>query len=233
MSLGPALLAALLAAPLSAASRAPQGSVEACLAEAARQPRTAFEVAVSTYPTVIERRLSIKEINRLRTVKPPPKTVAHGLSVSDFRLRYTTKSEATCWQPGGHTCAWIGSVVVDLTPEAVRIYIPKEYPPDSCESKQLLLHEMEHERLSRRELLKTADMMRFALAHTKNLPGPLTPINASSPEQAYSRLKLMVDQVVRPIYEDFMRNIRSQQERLDDPESYRRLGESCPGWRRD
>jgi hypothetical protein len=226
------LLAALLVGPLSMAFGAPAGSVEACLESAALQPRTVFDVVISSYPTVVERGLSIKEINRLRPVKPPPKTVAHGISVADYRLRFTTKSEATCWQPGGRTCAWLGSVVADLTPSAIRIYIPKEYPPDGCESKQLLLHEMGHERLHRRELLKAADRMRLALSLAKDLPGPLTPINASSPEEAYARLQLMVDRVVRPIYEDFLKAIEKEQAALDNPDEYRRLGEACSGWKR-
>ena len=232
MNLRLALAAAFLAAAIPAASGAPSGRAAACLEAAPLQPGTVFDVVVATYPTVVERRLNIKEINGIRPIQLPPKAVAHGLSVADFRLRYTTKSEGEGLEPGGHTCAWVGGVAVDLTPEVIRIYIPSEYAPNSCESKQLLLHEMEHERLSRRELLNTAGMMRFALAHTKNLPGPGTPISAATPEEAYARLKRMVDQVVRPIYEDFLKNIRSQQERLDDPETYRRLGESCSGWRR-
>ncbi|MFI5350577.1 MAG: hypothetical protein ACHQ2Z_13605 [Elusimicrobiota bacterium] len=227
-----ALLAALLAAPLSAAARGPAGSVEACLESAALQPRTVFEVVVGTYPTVVERRLDIKGINRMRRVEPPPKTIAHGLSIADFSLRYTTKSEATCWQPGGHTCAWLGSVVVDFTPKAIRIYIPKEYRPDSCESKELMLHEMEHERLHRQRVLETADKMRAALARAKTLPGPQTPINASTPDEAYSRLKLKVDDIVRPIYEEFLKKIEVEQEALDSQETYRRLGASCSGWKR-
>ena len=222
---------ALLAAPL-AADAAPAGSVAACLESAALQPRTVFDVVVSAYPTVIERRLSIKEINRLRQSVPPPKTVAHGLSVADYRLRYTVKSEATCWQPGGHACAWLGSVVVDLTPQSIRVYIPSEYKPKSCESKELLLHEMEHERMHRRELDMLAGRMRLALSRAKNLPGPLTPINAATPDEAYARLKIMVDKVVRPIYEDFLKTIEMRQEALDNPETYRSLGEKCSGWKR-
>lgn len=233
MRSAPALIAVLLAAPLAAAARAPEGSVAACLESAALQPRTVFEVVVGTYPTVVERRLNIKEINRLRKIVPPPKTIAHGLSVADYRLRYNTKSEATCWQPGGHTCAWLGSVVVNLTPDDIRVYIPKEYPPDSCESKELLLHEKEHEQLHREGIQRTAEKMRAALAHARNLPGPLTPINAATPDEAYARLKLMVDEVVRPIYEDYLKTIEAQQEALDSPETYRRLGDSCPGWKRN
>jgi hypothetical protein len=232
LRLRPALLAALLAAPPLARARAPEGSVAACLESAALQPRTVFDVVISSYPTVVERRLNIKGINRLRAVKPPSKSPAHGLSVADYRLRYTVKSEATCWHPGGHACAWLGSVVVDLTPEAIRIYIPSEYRPDSCESKALLLHEMEHERRHHRALAKAAERMRLALSRDKNLPGPLTPINASSPEEAYIRLKLMVDKVVRPIYEDFLKASAAEQESLDNPDAYQSLGDSCSGWKR-
>jgi hypothetical protein len=228
---GPALLAALLAAPLSAAA-APAGSVEACLESAALQPRTVFDVVVSSYPTVVERRLNIPEINRIRPVQLPPKAIAHGLTMAHFSLRYNVKNEATSGLPGGRVCAWIGSVVVNLTPDAVRIYIPKEYAPNSCESKQLMLHEKGHERLFRRGLENAIVELRYTLAHAENLPGPLTPIIMGSPAGAYARLKLMVDKVVRPFYEDFLAKTRLEQESLDDPETYRRLGDSCAGWKR-
>jgi hypothetical protein len=233
LSIRTALIAALLAAPLSAAAGAPAGSVAACLEAAALQPRTVFEVVVGTYPTVVERRLDINEINRIRPVRLPPQAIAHGLSIADYRLRYNVKSEATCWEAGGHACVWLGSVVVDLTPESIHIYIPKEYGASSCESQALLLHEREHESLHRAGIQKAAEKMRLALARAKNLPGPLTPINAANPEEAYARLKLMVDKIVRPIYEDYLKTSRAEQDSLDNLETYRRLGDACPGWRRN
>ena len=231
---GPALIAALLWAPLSAAAgpSAPAESVEACLESAALQPRTVFDVVVATYPTVIERRLSISEINRIRPVQLPPKAVAHGLTVADYHLRYNVRSEVASGTPGGPFCAWLKSVVVNMTPEAIGIYIPKEYKPNSCESKQLLLHELEHERLFRKGLADAIDKLRLILANAKSLPGPLTPINAATPHEAYARLKAMADQVVHPAYDDFIAKTKLEQESLDTPETYRALGERCSGWKR-
>jgi hypothetical protein len=232
MSFRPALIAALLAAPPIAAARAPAGSVAACLEAASLQPRTVFEVVVGTYPTVVERRLDINAINHIRPVRLPPQAIAHGLSVADYRLRYNVKSDATCWEAGGHACVWLGSVVVDLTPDSIRIYIPKEYRPNSCESTALLLHERQHEALHRAGIKNAAQKMRLALARAEDLPGPLTPISAANPEEAYARLKLMVDKVVRPIYEDYLRKSQAEQDSLDTLETYRRLGEACPAWKR-
>ncbi|MFI5361868.1 MAG: hypothetical protein ACHQ49_07855 [Elusimicrobiota bacterium] len=223
---------AFLASPVAASAAAPPGSVKACLDAAAAQPRTVFDVVVGTYPTVVERRLAIGEINGIRPVRLPPQAIAHGLSIADYRLRYHVKSEATCWEPGGHACVWLGSVVVNLTPDSIRIYIPKEYPADGCESKALLLHEREHERLHRRGIERAAEAMRAALSRAKNLPGPLTPIGAANPDDAYARLKTLVDKVVRPIFEDFLRASQAEQDALDTPATYRRLGAACSGWKK-
>ena len=117
MRIRPLLLCALLTAPLARAAGAPDDAdadVAACLASAAKHPRTVFDVVVGTYPTVVERRLDIEGINRLRLSRPPQAFLAHGLCVADYRLTYATKNEATCWKPGGHTCAWLGSVTVVL-----------------------------------------------------------------------------------------------------------------------
>jgi hypothetical protein len=227
-----AALAVLLGAALPAAARAQDPSLAACLESAAHQPRTVFEVVISTFPTVVERRYFLREINRLRSTQTSPGALAHGLCVANYRLRYSTRTEATCWRPGGHACAWLGKVVVDLTPDDIHVYIPKEYPSQSCESKQLLLHEFEHEELHRRRLAQLVDRMRLALARAKNLPGPTEPINAATPEEAHARLKRVVDAVLRPIYRNYLKEIQVEQETLDDPESYRRLGDKCSGWKR-
>jgi hypothetical protein len=232
LKLLPALIAALLsAAPVFAADGLPQ-TAAACFEQAALQPRTVFDVVVATYTTVVERGRSIREINVIRPIHLPPQAIAHGLTLADFRVNSTTRSEATRWGPDGRVCAWIGGVVVNLTPGSLRIYIPQEYRPKSCESKQLLLHEMEHERLFRQGLEKAVERMRFALAHAPNLPGPLTPVDAAASHEAYVRFKAMVEEVVRPVFDDFVRQARLEQEALDTPETYRRLGESCSGWKR-
>jgi hypothetical protein len=202
-----------------------------CVAAAAKEPRTHFEVLVGTYPTVVDRGLSLAEINRLHRKNAPPKGVVHGYSLANYRLRYTTRSQSTHWPFGGRACAWLGSVVVDLTPEGISVYIPREYAPDSCESRQLLAHEMEHERLHRAKLEEIAKRMRRLLTRAQGLPGPSEPVTAKSPKEAYGLLQSTVDKEVRPLYEEFLEAIELDQRGLDDSEHYRRLGESCSGWK--
>jgi hypothetical protein len=232
LKLRSALLAALLATPLPAVAGPILASAEACFDAAALQPRTVFDVVVSAYPTVFERRLSIKEINRIRPARLPPQAIAHGLSMADFGLRSTVKSEVIGWGPNGSVCAWIGKVTVNLTPESIRIYIPTEYPPGGCESNALSYHELEHEELYRRAVLKAADSLRFALAHARDLSGPAAVIDAAGSDAASILLKRKVDAVVRPIYDGLIKGSRRDQDDLDSPETYRRLGASCSGWKR-
>jgi|GEM_PF-2427004 len=203
-----------------------------CRAEAAQRPPPSFSVVVSTYATIVDRSLDIEGIHRLRTAPAARNIFAHGLCVADYQLRYVTKTEAACWRPGGRAAAWLDSLVVDLTPVDIRIYIAKEYPPGGCESTQLMLHEQEHETVHRRELAKLAVRMRDALANSKSLPGPQTAIDASDLPQARARLKAAVDAVVRPLYAEYLKGIEALQQDVDDPEEYRRLGASCPGWKR-
>ncbi len=184
-----ALFAAIWFAPLVSAAEGVPESAAACFEQAALQPRTVFDVVAATYTTVVERGLSIREINVIRPVHLPPQAIAHGLTLADFRVNSTTRSEATRWGPDGRVCAWIGGVVVNLTPASLRIYIPKEYRPNSCESRQLLLHEMEHERLFRLGLERAVEKMRFALAHARDLPGPLTPVDAAGSRGSLSPLQ--------------------------------------------
>jgi hypothetical protein len=233
MSLRSALIAAALAAPLSVSAQEPlAASAAACFRQAARQPPAVLEVVVSSYPAVVERGLTITQINFIRPVSLPPQAIAHGLSMIEFGFRSSTKSEMITWGPDGRVCAWIGKVVVNLTPGPVRIYIPKEYAPATCESKVLFLHELEHEKLFRRAVREAANRMRAALRGDPMLSGPLAPIDAAGPEEAYARLKRSVEAVSRPIFTELVKNSRRDQKSLDNPETYRRLGASCSEWKR-
>jgi hypothetical protein len=192
-----------------------------------------YTVLVSTYPTAVERGLSIAEINRLRTQSLPAFARAHGLSVAEYSLQTIVREEETGSGADRRLCAWISSVVVKLTLQSVRIYIPSEYPPGGCESEHLLLHEKEHERLFRRAVERTVAKMRLALARAADLPDEPTPVDASDGGKARARLKRRVDGVVRPIYEDLLRTSAAEQRELDSPETYRRLSASCSGWKRN
>jgi hypothetical protein len=226
------LASALLAAPLAAAAADLAATAPECFAQAALQPKTEVEVVVSAYPTVFERRLDIPGINRLRPSQLSARVVAHGLSIADFAIRSTTKSETISWGRDGRVCAWVSKVSVDLTPESIRIYIPKDYPPGRCESDALSRHELEHEELFRRAVLRAADRMRDALARAPELAGPKVAIDAAGPAEASARLRRAVEHVVRPIYLNMIRISREEQDELDSPETYSRLGARCTGWKK-
>jgi hypothetical protein len=233
------LLARVLAAPAAGAS-APTpaepapffASAAECFEAASRQPRAVFDVVVSSYPTVFERGLTIKEVNVLRSVPLPPVAVAHGLSMIDFGVRSKTKTEVLSWGRDGRVCAWAAKVFVDLTPSPIRIYIPSEYPPGRCESNTLSRHELLHEALFRAAVDRAARRLRDAFAHASSLAGPAAAIDAAAPEDAYARLRGETELIVRPIYRQLVQESRRDQEGLDSDETYRALGAACSGWKR-
>lgn len=221
---------ALGAALLAAAGAASAGEPEAACRPASAST-TVFEVVVGSFPTVIDRTRNIDQVNRLRSsdMRHPP--LAHGLSVAEYHLRDVVQSDAARTWPGGRTCAWLSRVTVDMTPDAIRVYIPKEYPPRSCEYEALVAHEMEHARLHRRRLKEAAERVRLALARATGLAGPHTPLAAETPQEAYALLQSQVEGVVLPIYDEFLKSIAAEQQALDDAEHYRRLGAACSHWK--
>lgn len=197
--------------------------------EAART-RPLIEVAVGSFQTVVDHTRSIADIDRAYPVKKPKGLLSQGLTVAEYRLHYSADLEGACDKGCKAACAWVGAFTVDLTPVAVRILVPREYEPGSCEYDQLMKHEGGHDRLHRRRLSELADKMRAALAQIESEPDLVGPIEARDRKAAFDILTARMERVMRPIYDAHIASLRADNALLDSPAEYKRLGRACRDW---
>lgn len=218
-----ALLAALIAAPAFPASRACRDSAPA--------PR--IRVQVSNFPTVVEHAKGLREINEMLPVKTPKHLLTQGRTIADYRLRYQTDFDGACADKDcASACAWIRAIAVDVTPVAVRVYIPREYRMGSCEYEQLMRHERGHDLLHRRRIGELARDMRAAAERIKpreHIDGPVRPAERDA---AVERLKERMRSALQTVYEAHLARVKAENDRLDTPREYRRMGRRCRGWKR-
>lgn len=189
-------------------------------------------VTASPFATVIRHDLSLDGVAHLpgtETLGPGGKL--QGMTVVHHQLSYKTAIAVTERLLPGPRCAWIEKLTVDMTPDKIEIYVPSDYPEDSCEYREILAHERLHEETHRDVLAQSADDMRRALAKAKYLPARGTPLEVSGRPEAERRIEAMIDKITKPVYEDFKRTLKARQAVIDLPENYRWTASRCSNWK--
>ena len=221
--------AAVLLLAAAACGRGPAAG-PACPHDLSLERSPEFRVLVSSVPTAVRRDLDFAGLSRLAGVETVGGKL-EGLTVVDYRLAVRTDLELSRSRAGPQSCAWLKSLTVDLTPASIVIYVPRDYAPDSCESEEILAHERRHEEIHRRLLDEAAESVRRALSKFDRLPARGTPLAVSDRAEAGRRIDALVDGAVKPVYDDFQRELAKEQAVLDTPENYRWTSLRCPRWK--
>lgn len=154
---------------------------------------------------------------------------AQGLTEVRHQLAFRTLVKAETSR--GRVCVWFEQVNVDLTPASVQIFVPREYPEDSCEYLAVLAHEREHERVHHERLTAAAREIEEALAAAKWLPARGNPFEAADRAEAEAALTAKIRKVVTPVYEKYKEDLTLAQAELDKPELYQWVSKRCAGWK--
>ena len=207
------------------------GGGPACPHDLERNRTADSSVVVSSIATVVRHDLSLEEVSRLPGIETLGPGKLQGLTVVRHRLGYKTGIALTHPLFGGPRCAWIEKLTLDITPEKIEIFVPSEYPEDSCEYQQILAHERQHEDTHRDALAQAADDLRRALAKADYLPARGTPLAVADRPEAERRIEAMVDKFAKPVYDGFMETLKERQAVIDLPENYRWVARRCANWK--
>ena len=189
-------------------------------------------VVVSPIETIVRHDLSLAAVAALpgtETLGPGGKL--QGLTVVRHQLRYKTAIAVTSPLFGGPRCAWLEKLTVDVTPDKIEIYVPSEYPEESCEYQQILLHERSHEETHRDALAQASGDLRMALAKAEELPARGAPLTVADRPEAERLIEAMVDKATKPVYAEFQRTLKERQAVIDLPENYRWVARRCSNWK--
>lgn len=185
-----------------------------------------FRVMVSAATPEVRHGLSLKEIAKLpgaaRGLKTQGMTVIKHSMATHTRFS-TTKGAASVY-------AWFDDVILEVSVSSTIIYIPKEYPPDSCEYEAVLAHERLHGRAARAQAALLAEKLETTLSVCEGLPTRFDPVIATNFDAAAETLKIAVAKVVDPVYERYEKDEAAVQASLDRPDPYDAVYKKCSGW---
>jgi hypothetical protein len=204
----------------------------ACPQDPDLERRASSTVVLSAFTTIVRHDLSLAALAALPgTESLGPGGKLQGLTVVHHQLSYKTAIAVTSPLFGGPRCAWLEKVTVDVTPDKSEIFVPSEYPEESCEYQQILLHERSHEETHRDVLAQSVDDMRRALVKEEDLPAHGTPLTVADRPEAERLIEAMVDKATKPVYADFQRTLKERQAVIDLPENYRWVARRCSNWK--
>lgn len=187
-----------------------------------------IKVRADHRPAVLRHDLGLAEIARLADGSSGAGRT-QGLTVVDNQLAFRTLVNMETSR--GRTCVWFDEVGVDLTPASVRIYVPREYPVDSCEYLAVLEHEREHESVHQERLAAAAVEIERALTDARWLPARGNPLETEDRATAEAALNAKIRKVVTPVYESYKRELGRAQADLDRPDLYQWVAKRCAGWK--
>jgi hypothetical protein len=179
-------------------------------------------------PAVLRRDMSLAEI-MAEARGSTGGAKAQGLTEVEHQLAFRTlvNSETT----RGRTCVWFDEVTVDMAPRSVQIFVPREYPDDSCEYRAILAHEREHERVHAERLTEAAARVEAALTAARWLPARGNPLEAADRASAEAALNEKIRKVVAPVYASYKEELSAAQAELDRPDLYQWVSKRCAGWK--
>jgi hypothetical protein len=169
--------------------------------------------------------LSIRQLGRLKPHGPGSQI----LGLTSYPLEIKTAARYSYVPVGKTYCFFVTGIDVVLRYPTMDIYVAKEYRPGSCPYHEILLHEEDHVRVARASLELYAPKVRQALT-SYVIPTGLEPVVVSSPKQAKQRMKGLSQQLLKPVYQEMMDELRKGQAALDTPSEYRRIRRRCKRW---
>lgn len=187
-----------------------------------------IQVRADIRPTTLRRDLGLAGI-AAETHGPGGAGKQQGLTEVEHQLTFHTLVNAETAR--GRTCVWFDEVRVDLTPASIQIFVPREYPEDSCEYLAVLAHEREHERVHREHLTAAVEEVEDALTAAKWLPAKGNPLETADLAQAQAALEAKIRKVVTPVYEKYKEDLTAAQAELDKPALYQWVSKRCSGWK--
>lgn len=125
---------------------------------------------------------------------------------------------------------WVENLRVEFTYNTLNVFVTRSYPEGSCEYQATLDHENQHVAIHRQMFEQYQEVFREEVGQAKDIPLVSRPITAASVEEGKARMGQMISRVLDRPFEQFKEALKSEQDKLDTPESYAELRERCHHW---
>ncbi len=191
----------------------------------APQERYRVSVRIETPPPMVNHNLNRAELTW--TSLHGMGDNVFGLHIQGTKVEYKAKYAAEPDKDG--YCFWVRAIDVLLRYETPDIYVAREYRVGGCNYREILGHEMHHEKVARQVIKQYVRRFRSALTSLL-IPKPKSAILVSSREDGKRKVNALLQKVIRPVYMDFRADLARQQAAVDAPDEYRKVRRRCKRW---
>ena len=215
-------LVAVVAVPLWSATAAAQ-----LCPSSTQAPQVSFTVDSGT--VAYSRQLSRRSLNALRRQRGKGASLsgaAVGLTLADLAMSMQTRVET---RPAGQgrLCVYLSTVEAAIGYGQIRVFVARDYRPDSCPDKVILAHENRHVAVFRETLARYGPNMRQTLEATARQQGPLLVGPGADPAAVF---QARISQAVDPLFKQMQRDMELANEAIDSPTSYAAEQARCQDW---
>jgi hypothetical protein len=192
------------------------------------RPLPAVEVTSSEGAIDIDNSRSLRELTQISlNAYGPDARLAHtpGMTRGVFKLdaNFVIRADGPATGP---ICYSLHTIKVDVQYRAT-IYIANEHPPNSCQYRELLAHEMKHVAVDREVIRDSKAAVSDHVLRTTERIASLASLpldTEASVRQAYNGI---LAQALTEALERIQRDRNRRQKTLDTPEEYQRIAAAC------
>lgn len=179
---------------------------------------------------VIIHNLTTAQIQGLRKVRMPAKGMHNpGLTIAEQSIR-TDYQIAGSHRGKGPYCVWADSLNVEFCYTKMDVYVSSQYAEGSCPYQVILEHENQHVAINQRVLQKYFDLIQQALKKDRSIPTKANPMIVPTLERGKTAIAARVDHVVTPLYKRFIKEVASENAKIDTLANYKRTQAKCKEW---
>ena len=143
---------------------------------------------------------------------------AHGSNLQ-FEFQVQTLGEVSCFN--------ISKVNADFGHQTLEVFIPREYPPGTCQYNTVMRHEKEHVRVNREGIRKYAKLLRKEL---EKAVYRYNPKRTQNPEAAQEDARQALGGAMRRINQKFQNDIAKKHAFIDKPGGPYDATGACRKW---
>jgi hypothetical protein len=130
----------------------------------------------------------------------------------------------------GPYSVWAENVHLDFSYIRMDVYISSQYAVGTCPYNVILDHENQHVAINTTILTQYKDLMQKALLSDRTIPVKTNPLSVASLPRGKALIAARINNIVRPIYERFKKELLAENEKIDTLENYRRTQAKCQNW---
>jgi hypothetical protein len=149
-----------------------------------------------------------------------------GLTNAHFTNTYSYSVQSDPGK-GGVWCSSVTKLVYSLGYVSQEVYIPRDYPPGSCEYRAVHDHEMEHVKANQQALADHLDSI-HALALSALMANQ--PYEVKTKEAIAEAAKARLVETLSGVLADFEADRAVRNANLDSEENYQAISDQCDNW---